>query len=227
MKIILGKVRPLTSPGRDPSTGLDHCSRRIYSAAYEEETWGSAESGSGTGSELRATEMVRRQLPDLFRRHGVTSLLDAPCGDWNWMQHIDLSGIDYVGADIVPGVVTVATERFARPGVSFIVADLTKDPLPRADAVMCRDCWVHVSYADIAAMLANYRSTGATWVLINTYPEIRQNRNQFTGTRWRRLNFTLPPFNFPEPVEMIIDGGEVDPSRLALWRLGDLPELCF
>ena len=197
----------------------------VFSRAYKTFAWGSRESGSGTGSELRASEVVRAGLADLLRRHNIQSLLDAPCGDWNWMQHIDLTGIEYFGADIVPGVIAANQETFERPGVSFAVADLTRDKLPSAEAVLCRDCLVHVSYRDISAILGNFRRTGATWLLLNTYPEIQNNRNQFTGVRWRRLNFQLPPFNFPDPVEALSDGGDVNPSQLSLWRLRDLPEL--
>ena len=93
----------------------------------------------------------------------------------------------------------------------------------RADAILCRDCLVHVSFQDIEAILENFRATGARWLLVNTYPEVRRNRNQFTGQAWRRLNFRLPPFGFPEPIETLADGGEVDPSRLAVWRLQELP----
>jgi len=198
-----------------------------FSRAYEGSVWGSRESGSGTGSELRATGVVRAQLADLLRRHDVTSLLDAPCGDWNWMQHVDLTGIEYFGADIVPAVIAADRRRFERPGVSFAVADLTRDRLPSVDAVICRDCLVHVSYQDISAILANFRSTGASWLLLNTYPEVEINRNQFTGLSWRRLNFRLQPFNFPDPVDALSDGGDVDPSQLTLWRMRDLPELAL
>jgi SAM-dependent methyltransferase len=196
-----------------------------FAHAYETSAWGSPESGSGTGSELRATEVVRTQLADLLRRHNVKSLLDAPCGDWNWMQYIDLAGIEYFGVDIVPTVITENQMKFDRLGVSFAVADLTRDTLPSADAVICRDCFIHLSYLDIAAVMANFRRSGATWLLLNTFPETRWNRNQFTGMRWRRLNFQLPPFNFPDPVEALSDGSEVCPSRLSLWKLADLPEL--
>jgi hypothetical protein len=60
--------------------------------------------------------------------------------------------------------------------------------------------------------------------LLNTFPETRWNRNQCTGIRWRRLNFQLAPFNFPDPVEALSDGG-ANPSELSLWNLADLPEL--
>jgi len=197
----------------------------VFTAVYAEAGWGSAESGSGTGSELRATENIRAELPGLLRRRGISSLLDAPCGDWNWMRRIDLGDISYTGMDIVAPVIASNRASYARPGVRFATADLTTDELPAVDAVLCRDCLVHVSFADIAAILANFRRTGATWLLLNDYPEVRRNRDQPTSRRWRRLNFQLAPFHFPEPLERIADGGDVDPSQLSLWRLGDLPPL--
>ena len=196
-----------------------------FSAIYKNASWGSTESGSGTGSELRATEVIRQELPELLRRRGITSLLDAPCGDWNWMQHVDLAGVRYSGVDIVPAVIAANKARFERDGVSFAAADLTQDELPPAEAVLCRDCLVHVSYADISAIVANFRRTGATWLLLNDYPEVRKNRDQPTGRRWRRLNFQIAPFHFPDPLETFSDGGDVDPSQLSLWRFDDVPHL--
>jgi hypothetical protein len=56
-----------------------------------------------------------------------------------------LSGVQYIGADVVPSLIASNREQFTRPGVHFIIADLTKDPPPRADLVLCRDCLVHLS----------------------------------------------------------------------------------
>jgi hypothetical protein len=196
----------------------------VFTRVYESAAWGSQESGSGDGSELRATGNVRDWLPGALSRLGARSLLDAPCGDWNWMRHADLSGLDeYHGVDIVPAVIDQNTAEFGGPHRHFTVADLTADPLPRADAILCRDALVHVSYQDAAKILASFASTGATWLLLNTYPEVTRNRNQFTGHRWRRLNFRLEPFGFPEPLEVAADGGNVDPSQLSVWRLQELP----
>jgi hypothetical protein len=140
------------------------------------------------------------------------------------MRHVDLSGLgEYYGVDIVPPVIDRNASQFGGPSRHFAVADLTCDELPQADAILCRDALVHMSYQDMARVLANFTATGATWVLLNTYPEVTHNRNQFTGQRWRRLNFRLKPFGFPEPVETVADGGDVDPSQLAVWRLQDLP----
>ncbi|MGZ0146849.1 class I SAM-dependent methyltransferase [Kribbella sp. WER1] len=195
----------------------------VFTKIYDSATWGSAESGSGTGSELRATDNVRAQLPDLLERLHATSLLDAPCGDFNWMRHVELPVEQYYGVDIVEGVIAENRRLYADDRRSFAVGDLTEAELPHADVILCRDCLVHVSYADAALILENFRRTGATWLLLNTYPEVERNRNQFTGSNWRQLNFGLPPFGFPDPVESMADGGDVDPSRLALWKLPDLP----
>jgi SAM-dependent methyltransferase len=197
----------------------------LFTQVYESNAWDSSESGSGTGSELRATDNVRRRLPDLLSRLDAQSVLDAPCGDWNWMRHIELPVGDYYGVDIVPRMIEGNKQRFGGAHRQFSVADLTRDTLPAADVILCRDCLVHVSFQDCALILENFRRTGATWILLNTYPEVQRNLNQFTGRQWRRLNFRRPPFEFPEPAEMLADGGDVDPSQLALWRLQELPSV--
>jgi SAM-dependent methyltransferase len=196
----------------------------VFSQIYAEKAWGSEESGSGTGSELRATENIRAMLPEILKSVGARAMLDAPCGDWNWMQHVPLPVERYYGADIVPAVIAENRRTFSRPGVHFLVADITKDPLPKVDLVLCRDCLVHLSYADIRAALSNLKKTGARYILLNTYPHATENRDQFTGAKYRFLDMTRPPFNFPAPLQAFPDGGDVDPNMMGLWRLDELPE---
>jgi SAM-dependent methyltransferase len=198
--------------------------RSVFSDAYEARRWGSDESGSGRGSEMDATATLRSALPDLLRRLDVRHMVDAPCGDWNWMRTVDLSDVDYVGVDIVPSVIARNIADYARPGVQFIVADLCRDPLPAADFVLCRDCWIHLSYRDIDAMLANFRKTGAVWLMTSHSPSVSENRDQLTHHHWRHVNMRLPPFNFPEPIEAI-PNDYPDHPFVALWRIADLPAL--
>lgn len=143
--------------------------QQVFSEIYASQAWGSRESGSGTGSELRATGNLRKNLPELLTRLSAESLLDAPCGDWNWMRHVDLPVTRYFGVDIVPDVVEANRRRFGDDVHRFQFADLTCDSLPRADAILCRDCLVHVSFQDIATILENFRATCASWLLLNTY----------------------------------------------------------
>jgi hypothetical protein len=198
---------------------------RVFQVAYAAGAWGSAESDSGVGSELGATENIRAYLPELFQRFKVSTFLDAPCGDWNWMSRVDLSGVDYFGADIVSTVIDKNSQQYARPGARFIRADLTKDPLPTVEMIMCRDCWVHLSFEDIAAALKNFRRTGATWLLVSNTPSQTRNQNKATGIDWRHLNLNLPPFSFPQKIESRKDHYPDVPFEITLWQIADLPEL--
>jgi len=74
---------------------------KVFFEIYQRNAWASRESASGTGSELKRTHHLRRELAALLRELNVCSLLDLPCGDFNWMQHVNLGEIQYIGADIV------------------------------------------------------------------------------------------------------------------------------
>ena len=75
--------------------------REVFTVIYDTNNWRSPESISGIGSERKQTEILIKELGKLLNDLNTTSLLDIPCGDLSWMQKIDLSKINYTGADIV------------------------------------------------------------------------------------------------------------------------------
>ncbi len=85
---------------RDRLQGRGH-RQRVFAGIYSQNLWGHAESVSGAGSSLTATERARRELPAIWQQYQVRSLLDAPCGDFHWMQTIAHQLDRYVGVDIV------------------------------------------------------------------------------------------------------------------------------
>jgi hypothetical protein len=50
------------------------------------------------------------------------------------------------------------------------VLDLVRDPLPRADAVLCRDCLIHLSLEEGRRAPENIRRSGAAYLLGNHVP---------------------------------------------------------
>src|SRR5215813_8374444 len=126
---------------RDAFAGLTLQQR--FQRIHDTNLWGAAESVSGLGSEIDATAVLRAELPDLLRRLGVRTLLDAPCGDGGWIATTDL-GVRVIGIDVVPDLVA-GLRRRADPDRDYLLADITCDPLPAADAILCRDCLVHFS----------------------------------------------------------------------------------
>lgn len=189
--------------------------------------WGDSESLSGVGSNLEQTRALRAALPGLLRDLEIRSLLDLPCGDFNWMRTVDL-GIDrYVGGDLVPELVARNQELYGGPGREFVRLDLLRDPLPAADAVFCRDCLVHLTHAQVMDALRNVRASGARYLLTTTYPALPRNRNIATG-EWRPLNLERAPFGFPPPLRLVNEestesGGLYPDKSLAVWRISDIP----
>src|SRR5688572_26366588 len=114
----------------------------FFQSVYHDNLWDSRESRSGQGSEMAYTVSLRAELPELLKQLGVRSMLDLPCGDFNWMQHVDLSGIQYIGADIVPEIVDANQARFGNAQRRFIRADVVEDTLPEVDLIFCRDCLI-------------------------------------------------------------------------------------
>jgi len=208
---------------RESFAGLTLAQR--FRRIHDTNLWGAA-SISGLGSELDATAVLRAELPRLLQKIGVSSLLDAPCGDAGWITHADLD-VRHVGVDIVPDLI----ERLQARGASgeirgeYHLADITADVLPRCDAVLCRDALVHLSFANIARAVANFRASGARWLIATTFPEWRTNADCEDGD-WRALNFERPPFNWGPPVELINEncleaGGGWRDKSLGVWRLAE------
>jgi hypothetical protein len=194
--------------------------RRIH----DTNLWGAAASTSGLGSEMDATAVLRAELPLLFRRLGVTSLLDAPCGDAGWINQAKL-GVRYLGVDIVPALIERLQARAAAGeiGGEYRLADISGDSLPRCDAILCRDCLVHLSFANIESAIANFRRSGATWLIATTFPEWQTNCDCDDGD-WRALNFERAPFGWGPPVDLLNEncleaGGGWRDKSLGVWRL--------
>ena len=195
--------------------------RRIFEEIYRRNAWGGDESVSGPGSSRSRGADFAAELIALVQRLGIRSVLDAPCGDFNWMQDVAGAFEIYTGIDIVPELVDANQSRFESPDRTFVCGDLTRDPLPRADLILCRDGLVHFSFADIHAALDNFRRSGSRWLLATTFIDVPANEDIATG-EWRVLNLEKAPFYFPTPLALVDEKcphtGGTD-KRLGLWEL--------
>jgi hypothetical protein len=191
----------------------------VFARIYDQNLWGSSQSRSGPGSSPDGSREVALNLPRVWARYGIHSLVDAPCGDFAWIQHIVGTLGSYVGADIVPEVIAANQERFGRPGVTFICADLTHDALPHADAILCRDCFQHLPTRLIRAALRSFTTSGARWLLLTQDENVRTYSDVPLGS-YRSINFRLPPFNFPPPHDAINE--DAAGRQLALWEIRSL-----
>ncbi|MDZ7638413.1 MAG: class I SAM-dependent methyltransferase [Bryobacterales bacterium] len=201
--------------------------RERFAHIYQTNLWGSDESVSGSGSAFDQTAAIRAQLPVLLSEVQAASILDLPCGDFGWMRNVDLNSLAYIGGDIVPDLIARHEREFGGENRRFAVLDLTQDSLPQVDLVFCRDCLVHLSFANVWSAIRNLRASGSRWLLTTTFPEHLQNAEIEDGD-WRLLNLEGAPFYFPPPVALLNEGcteheGAFADKSLGLWRIEELP----
>jgi hypothetical protein len=193
-------------------------SEDLFTNYYMENKWSDSESVSGPGSTAAYTANIRRELPPLFSRFQIISMIDAPCGDYNWFRMIDRSGgPDYIGGDIVQALAESNAERYQDDRTRFVKFDVTKDQLPDVDLWLCRDCLFHLSEDLVFAALRNFAKSNVKWLLTSTHPHAEFNSDITTGS-FRLINLEKPPYNLPAPELVMEDWIPPFPKRhLALW----------
>ena len=193
-----------------------------FTEIFRTNAWGSAESVSGPGSTVTRGSDFEEELISVLDSWNIRSLVDAPCGDFNWMRHVlarrDLA---YTGVDIVAELIAANSSSYTTPTRRFICADMTRDDLPKADMILCRDGLVHLSFADARAAIRNFRRSGSSYLLATTFVNHSRNQDVPTGG-WRALNLQAAPFSFPAPLALVDErctqpGGH--DKRIGLWKL--------
>jgi len=193
----------------------------IFTKIYQTDWWGSPESKSGTGSRLARTETFRQELRAWLQENHVTSMLDAPCGDYNWIQHLEFhAGFRYIGGDIVRELIESNRRRF--PDVSFQQLDIVSDPLPVADAWLCRDALIHFPNASARAVLERFAASDIRYLLATTFPSVTENRDIAFG-QYRPVNLRLRPFDLPAPRQILRDDDDASAGRvIGVWSRDDV-----
>lgn len=204
--------------------------KEVFTNIYQTNAWFSGESVSGAGSEIGVTGKIRPRISELIKKLKITSIADAPCGDFNWMKLVDLGACKYTGLDIVKEIIDNNIKLYESPSREFKHLDLIEDPIDKVDLILCRDLLAHLSYEQIFSVLRNFKRSGARYLLVTTGVTTQDNKDIdykdfLTGT-FRKLNLEKPPFNFPKPLVLIEEDVPFEEERgkhLGLWLISDLP----
>ena len=199
----------------------------VFGEIHRRHAWGDGESVSGPGSTRARGADISADVIALLRSLDARTLLDAPCGDFNWIADVADAVPRYVGVDVVPALIEANRRRHRTARREFRCADISRDPLPTADVILCRDCLVHFSHRDVWTTLENFRRSGARYLLTTTFVARAANAGIRTGA-WQPLNLEAAPFDFPPPLALVDErclhsGGIFRDKRLALWELAALP----
>ncbi len=198
--------------------------KKVFSTIHDKRLWQGSESVSGSGSGDTTSRNVRSFLPALLASVAAQSLLDAPCGDFSWMKDVPLPVKKYYGVDIVKGLIATNQKWHGTLSRSFVRLDVIRDPLPRTDLILCRHLFIHLPFADCLRALANFRRSGARYLLITNQINVAKNEEiLFTGS-FRPLNLLLFPFSFSAPITTIPDDSEG--TNLSLFNMTEIDHHC-
>ncbi len=198
--------------------------KKLFTMIYDNNSLGNKQTRSGMGSTIHRTMIVQPFLTSLIRDLKIKTLLDAPCGDFNWMKEVDLSGVSYFGVDIVDELIQKNTELYGTPNRQFFCYDILHHPLPQVDLVICRDFTQHFPDNGVRAFITNIKKSGSRYLLTSNYSDVQENsdlKDIYNTSRITYRNLRKAPFNFPKPT---IEFPEAfDDKMLCLWEIDKLP----
>ena len=184
-------------------------SKERFDFIYKTNFWGSTESFSGSGSEIRNTENIRNQIKNIINKYNIKKILDAPCGDFNWIKLIIDDQLEYIGADIVENLIFNNINDYKSKNINFITLDITKDKLPDADLMLCRDCLIHLSNLNVKKFIQNFKNSKIKYLLLTSYEtkkdEFGFKNKDIQDGDCRDINLLKPPFRLPIPSLKILD----------------------
>lgn len=205
--------------------------KTIFSDIYDNYGfYGSSESRSGQGSSIEATILIREKIKELIHNKNIKTVVDIPCGDFNWMKEIVFNFEHYIGGDIVEKCVEENNEKYGSKRIQFINFDLMVDKIPSGDLLIVRDVIGHFPIEDGKKIVKNIIDSNCKYLLATSWYDpdnsnfAKEHVNEsIEYGRFYFLNLMSSPFNLPEP-ELYIDEGvsyEGDGKRkgLGLWDL--------
>ncbi len=173
-----------------------------------------AEAASGAPS-ARPSPQLQSEVIALLHRFHVRRLVEVECSDFAWMQEIASHLELYTGVDRDFDVILRDRIEHAGPRRRFLVRDVSRDPVPRADIVLCRNVLDRLADVDLHRAIAAILRSGARYLLATAVGDDAERPGRLHPTALASI---------PAPVEAIGDAtdGSRPTDRLALWDLDDI-----
>ncbi|NGX38615.1 MAG: hypothetical protein K1000chlam2_01790 [Chlamydiae bacterium] len=163
----------------------------------------------------------QKRLQMLLQGFAIESIVDLPCCDLNILGQLDLGVKRYIGVIEKKEQAHALQAQFGSKIRTFLDRDITKDLLPKVDLILCWDYLCTLTSQEARAALLQFKKSGAKFLLMRHYPEVKENSENTTGVL-QPINWKYPPYQFPEPIIQIMEKGDYGMENLALWNLNDL-----
>jgi hypothetical protein len=167
---------------------------KAFEDIYQSGKW-NADGFSLGNSEYKVNELYVKFLQNFMLEHHIQSVVDVGCGDWQFSRHIDWSGIDYKGYDVVRYVIDRNSALYSLPNVTFIHANVAEVDLPEADLVICKDVFQHLPNEIILKLLTKFQKFKHCLLTDYVNPGPFTLNGPISIGAYRPVDLTKPPFN--------------------------------
>lgn len=186
-----------------------------FKLIYDRRLWsgsGKRETICGAGSTMHATAEIKEDIEKFLKDYDVSSIVDCGCGDFFWMQFVNMNRAEYTGVDIVDDI--IEDNKIKYPEHTFLAGNII-ETIPPGEVVIIRDVLQHLSLADNQRIIENAFSSATRFVIASSYVRDKYNCETLC-TKYRKRNLMLEPFNLPEPLLYLRDGAER--RKLGVWN---------
>lgn len=186
--------------------------------------WGSPETPCGPGSTIEACRGILEKLPEWIRTYQIHSIADLGCGDFHWMSHVDLSGVQYDGYDVVQFLVERNVAKHARDNIRFHHEDLMTFAVPHVDLVILKDVLIHLPTVQALDVLGHTMSSHPKFLASTTSPGWPVTNRICTKIgEFSPIDLEAEPFSLGTPLVTVeVPHRPGNPTKhFALWKLSE------
>lgn len=132
----------------------------IMDDIYRNNLWNGTESLSGPGSTREYAKSAGAFIETIIDDIQAVSILDAGCGDHNWIGEFIPNGTLYMGLDASKEIIKQNVQNYASVSKWFSVGDYSRQLPGPVDLIICRHSLQHLPAENVKAALNLFKVYG-------------------------------------------------------------------
>jgi len=174
---------------------------KYFETIYHENLWHNKESISGDGATLKCSEPYLLFLTEFVKEHNIKKIMDIGCGDFNLMKNFDLSGISYLGIDIIKDLIDRNGARYTKDNIKFKHLAIHECSFKEEfDLILCKDLlqhWSNESTNKFFNIIKNYKYCLLTNDFMNNDYFNKNYNVNILDSEYTIVDLSRDPYNIP------------------------------
>lgn len=158
----------------------------------------------------------------LLEGFGIESVLDLPASDLDILTRFRLPIKKYIGGAQDQEESMKLQAQYGGATRSFYSLDISLDPLPTVDLILCWDRLSLLPQNEVEWALLTCKKSGSKFLMLTHSPAVETNPEGASSSP-RPINWRKAPYYLPEPLILFPQKEKERKEYFALWSLKELP----